>query len=215
MLSREAFNEGMAALSVNFTGDVDKAKLKMNYNYFKQYSDREFLQAIDNIIKSRKFSNMPVVAEILEFLSGSLDEQADLALRKLETAMARVGGNGSVCFDDPAIHAAIERFEGGWIGICEIPGKDWTWWGQKKFIHFYTLHAKDNPTDLTPLLGRNDLNSRGIAQYEIDDSSPDTMYIPTDYKPKITYIGNIEKFREQGLLDGSPKLIEGGESDEK
>jgi len=59
----------------------------------------------------------PKIADMVRSLAGTQAESAALAWGKTLEAMARVGAYTDVCFDDPAIHAAIEDC-GGWVKVC-------------------------------------------------------------------------------------------------
>jgi hypothetical protein len=62
-----------------------------------------------------RFAPMP--ADIVKHLQGTQTDRGLMAWGKVLEAIQRVGAYQSVCFDDPAIHAAVEDL-GGWAAIC-------------------------------------------------------------------------------------------------
>lgn len=59
----------------------------------------------------------PMPADIVKQLQGTRTDRSLIAWGKVMEAMQSVGSWGSVTFDDPAIHAAIEDM-GGWPMLC-------------------------------------------------------------------------------------------------
>ena len=59
----------------------------------------------------------PMPADIVRLLQGTSTDRSLLAWGKTLDAMQHVGAYASVCFDDPAIHAAVDDL-GGWPKLC-------------------------------------------------------------------------------------------------
>jgi len=96
--------------------------------YFRVVEDltaAEFEQAVTEILRTRKYTNMPAPGEIIEFARGNPEDAAILAIDKLEEAMRTVGAYESVKFDDPALMVLVEGQEGGWPGLCAITLDEW------------------------------------------------------------------------------------------
>ncbi|MBA3590355.1 DUF6475 domain-containing protein [Methylibium sp.] len=76
--------------------------------------EKAFEQAVQNP-ESGQF--MPKPADLIRAMQGTQTDRSLIAWGKALDAMQRVGAYTSVCFDDPAIHAAIEDI-GGWPKLC-------------------------------------------------------------------------------------------------
>ena len=85
-------------------------------------------------------SRMPVPADILKILRGTVQDRSLSALVKVETAVRRHGAYTTVVFDDPGIHAAIAGL-GGWIRLCGLTETEMVWW-RKDFRERYEHGAR-------------------------------------------------------------------------
>lgn len=95
----------------------------------------EFQKAVKSILASRKYSTMPLPADLLEAAHGSTEDKALIALAELESAIGRYGTNKSVCFKDKHIMAAVQAI-GGWVSIGAMEVKEWEF-KRKEFLKVY------------------------------------------------------------------------------
>jgi len=135
----------------------------------------------------------PKVADIVRALQGTTTDRAAIAWGKVYGAIGAVGAYQDVCFDDPAIHAAIVDC-GGWQKVCrgEIAELSYL---QHRFSQSYKAY-----------------NDRGAFDYPrqlCGDRSPDSEYLKYGRPiPKPVLIGNPElakKVMEQGGA-GGPRI---------
>lgn len=81
----------------------------------------------------------PKPADLVRMLQGTNSDRSLIAWGKTLDAMQRVGAYTSVCFDDPAIHAAIEDM-GGWSKLCRSELDDMPH-VQRRFCETYRAYA--------------------------------------------------------------------------
>jgi hypothetical protein len=81
----------------------------------------------------------PKVADVVRILSGTVTDRAALAWGKVHEAMSAVGAYRDVCFDDPAINAALEDL-GGWPKNCRTELKDLSYL-QHRFCESYKAYT--------------------------------------------------------------------------
>jgi hypothetical protein len=120
----------------------------------------------------------PKVADIVRILSGTQTDRALLAWGKTLDAMARVGAYSDVCFDDPAIHAAIEDC-GGWVKVCRTQTSELSYL-QHRFCQAHKAYVGRGTFDYPPRL--------------LGDRSPDFDYTKKGIPPPApALIGDQER----------------------
>lgn len=140
MLTREKFKTEFAGLCEVFDREATKSLAHAYYESLKDLSDEQFSQAVAMVLKTRKYTKLPLPSDIREGLTGDVHSAAIIALDKAEKAVENYSAYRSVQFDDPVIHMAIESM-GGWIKFCR-PEDDQDWhWHQKEFLRLYEAFA--------------------------------------------------------------------------
>jgi hypothetical protein len=81
----------------------------------------------------------PKVADIARLLVGTTTDKAALAWGKVLGAMGSVGAYQDVCFDEPAIHAAIVDC-GGWTKMCRTDLNELSYL-QHRFCNAYKAYV--------------------------------------------------------------------------
>lgn len=136
--------------------------------------DDNFTIGINNMLRERVFSNLPMPAEIRQYCLGlkedELQVKINLARTHIQKALSEVGTYNDVVFDDPVIHLCINAI-GGWISLGTKPLKefeDWLKWELPKLYKGFSGRKNHNiPLVLEGKAGK-------------------------DFKT-LTYIGNKEK----------------------
>lgn len=175
---RAAFGKLMAALAEAFSQEPGPAKLDV---YFRALMDLEVEQidaAVWNIIRTRTTATFPKVAEIREAVHGKAEDQAQLAWEKFIGAVREIGGHGTVIFDDPVIHAIVER-EGGWVAVTEKSHEEMKWFA-KDFIRIYQAYLPNQDNLAIP--------EKLIGIYEGDNAGRFDEYVPLP-----VYVGDKQK----------------------
>ena len=184
MLSKEKFYALFSGLCDIVGKEPSKTLFKVYYEVLKHLTDEEFETAINKLLTSWKFKTLPMPAEILEMVNGNLEDQAILALTKVERAIREIGPYQTVVFDDPIIHAVINAFDGGWTGICSMTLDEWKF-AKKDFIKIYKAYAS-NPDKLpeipNKLIGLHEHNNALNGYHK--------------HIPLPVFVGNKEKAKE-------------------
>lgn len=73
MITLERFALYMAALGTVFSGPIGKEKVSIYYDYLKIFDEEKLKAAVDKIIVTRRRSDFPTIAEIVDEITG-MDE---------------------------------------------------------------------------------------------------------------------------------------------
>lgn len=136
MLTWETFTSGFAGLAELYSREPTEPLMMIYYHAVRDLEDPQFKAGITHVVRHRKFSSLPMPAELREAVLGDPDIQAGLALAQVEKVMREVGAYQSVLFEDPVIGAVIQSFDGGWPGICQLHGDEWKF-VRKDFLQRY------------------------------------------------------------------------------
>lgn len=156
----------LTAIAELYGKDLSKAALRLYLEILKPYPIEKIKQAAQNILSTKTFNKFPLPAEFIEYISPKKDLEllAHEAAEKVLDMNEFQGGLNSVAFDDPVIHATINRL-GGWPKVAdEINNAVRTnrigFW-RNDFKKMYQATAK------TPNLGR--VPERLIGKIEADN----------------------------------------------
>ena len=104
----------------------------------------------------------PKPADLVRTLRGTVADRSLVAWGKLLSAMQHVGAYRSVCFDDPAIHAAVVDM-GGWQQVCRSEVDDLPF-VQKRFCESHRTYSQRKDMPYTPfLVGVSDDSNRNTG----------------------------------------------------
>ena len=122
-MSKEILQECFALLDAEY-GDklTDQQRAFKKELFFKiigKYPPEKVKEMTLTMIKNRKFSNYPKIAEMVEIIEGNKEEETELAWAYLLEQVSKYGYWHSVSFPKyPAIGGFIES-EGGWLNFCD------------------------------------------------------------------------------------------------
>lgn len=155
----------MAALGEAFSQEASEQKIKIYARALQDLKIEDIEKAVWNIIRTRTTATFPKIAEIRELVHGDPDEQALLALVKLEESIQKHGYYTSVVFVDKTIHMAVEAL-GGWQGISVMTSEEWKW-KRKEFLDLYKVFSKNPREYPEKLIGYHDGNNEinGFKKY--------------------------------------------------
>ncbi len=175
---RAAFGKLMAALAEAFSQDVSPAKLDVYFRALGDMSVEQIDAAVWTLIRTRTTATFPKVAEIREAVHGKVEDQAQLAWVKFIGAVRSHGGYETVSFDNPVIHAIVER-EGGWIKVTEYNQEEMKWFA-KDFLRMYAAFAPNISQVAIPdkLMGIHEFDNTG----RFDEAVPLPVVIGDEQK---------------------------------
>lgn len=135
----------------------------------------EFQAAVKSVLATRKFTNLPMPADILEIVNGNPDDVALIALKELEDAMSIHGAYRSVIFKDKVIMACVKGM-GGWQGICQVTSDEWKFQKQEFLKLYRAYHRNGKYPEVDYLVGKNEHQNR-IDGYATDADSTKVQLI--------------------------------------
>lgn len=135
----------------------------------------EFQTAVKSVLATRKFTNLPMPADILEIVNGNPDDVALIALKELEDAMSIHGAYRSVIFKDKVIMACVKGM-GGWQGICQVTSDEWKFQKQEFLKLYRAYHRNGKYPEVDYLVGKNEHQNR-IDGYATDADSTKVQLI--------------------------------------
>jgi hypothetical protein len=156
---KRKFVEVLTSLSDLYDFPVSKNALQLFWDILKEYPIDAFVAAAKKHTETSKWMPKPSdFISAIKSLSTSGEEKAVLAWTAVTKATRSVGGNASVEFDDPLIHAVVRNL-GGWSTLCSSSATYFQNNTRKQFIStyesMYNLCAKGLRVDgLLPLEGR-------------------------------------------------------------
>ena len=187
---KQAFAEMMVALAENYGQTVTKAGMALRFDALREYDITDVRRAAMSLLRSRKYTSMPTVADFLEHMGGgSAEDKAEAAAGKAVRAVAEVGSYASVTFDDAVLMAVIENAWGGWPEFCAACSGPEVKFVRRELAKTYAAYARQGVRRYGHLSGITE-NSNGSAGY--------LEHIPT---PRL--IGNREE---------AARVLEAGET---
>ena len=162
MLSHEKLRTELAGLCEVFDREPTKALAHAYYEALNDLTDDQLTKAVAVVLRTRKYSKLPLPSDIREAITGDVGSAAIIALDKAEKAAATHGSYKSVQFDDPVIHMVISAM-GGWYKFC-CPAaygdpQDWHW-KAKEFKSIYETFSHRTTAECPIVLyGLSDTNN--------------------------------------------------------
>ena len=135
----------------------------------------EFQTAVKSVLATRKFTNLPMPADILEIVNGNPDDVALIALKELEDAMSIHGAYKSVIFKNKVTMACV-RGMGGWQAICQMPSDEWKFQKQEFLKLYRAYHRNGKYPEVDYLVGKSEHQNR-IDGYIADADSAKVQLI--------------------------------------
>ena len=145
----------MVGLAEVFGGDVSEAKLTIYYAALEDLTLETVERAVKLLVKSRTTASFPKPAELRQAVEGTGDERAMLALSAVDPYVRQRETYQTLVFDDPVIHAVVERMG----GIDEM-GLDWPY-KHKEFLTLYRALTHTPPAMLPDrIIGSHEADNR-------------------------------------------------------
>jgi hypothetical protein len=112
------FSDLLTDVMAYYGKDASEFMLSLWWDACQNFSYEQVAKALNkHAMDAERGVFAPKVADIVRVLAGTTTDRAAIAWGKVLGAMSAVGAYQDVCFDDPAIHAAIVDC-GGWIKMC-------------------------------------------------------------------------------------------------
>lgn len=160
----ERFIQVMMVLAEAVQQELTEFKVKVYAKGLEDLPIEDIEKGAWTLIRTRTTASWPKIAEIRESVNGRPEDEAQIALARLERAMTAQGAYRTVCFDDPVIHAIVRAF-GGWPKCCAADLDEWKF-KRIEFLKVYrsfapNLHRVEVPLMLT---GIHEMHPNGVPQ---------------------------------------------------
>ena len=164
----EVLKEGFAMLDAEYGDKLTEQTRIYKKELFKKiignYPKEKIMKMCIELIKTRKYSNFPKVAEMIELIEGNKEEEAELAWLILREKMNKFGYYKSVSFpENPVIGAVVEAM-GGWMKMFDMK-VDEEKWVRKDFVKMHQIFKKEGKIYSGKLIGMFELenNKKGYT----------------------------------------------------
>lgn len=125
--------------------DMTQPMLEMLFSAMENYNLEDIRRGLSGHVKNPDTGQFPPKpSDVIKHISGSSQSSAGEAWAKVDYAIRCIGNYRTVVFDDPKIHAAIERL-GGWVKITTLDGNEYPFI-QNHFLKIYQGFTVNPPT---------------------------------------------------------------------
>lgn len=159
----------------------------------------------------------PKPADIVRLIQGSSQSAGGEAWAKVDYAIRCVGNYRSVVFDDPKIHAALERL-GGWQTVAMTSEQEYPFL-RNNFLKLYQGFTVQPPESYPrKLIGACEHENRQYSSFQRGRAADEPAMIGNPERARMVYQGGGEQgvvqinhqgtgeFLELGVKPGSTKL---------
>ena len=174
-MEEKVFRQGIYLIETITGKAFGKNQVEIYRTLLEDIPENKFITGINNMLRERVFSNLPMPAEIREYSLGLKEDEMMVRINRakllLSKGISKAGIYNDVVFEDPVIHLCIDSI-GGWINFCKKSSKeveDWLKWDFPKLYRSFSIRKQ---TTLSLVLeGKGDKDLK-----------------------EVCYIGNKEKY---------------------
>jgi len=166
MLDYKKFSTIFSALCEFFDKEPSKVFIQMYYKLLQDLTDEQMESAITEVLKIRKYTKMPLPAEIREYVFGNIESRAILAIDQVSAAIEKVGSYSTIVFPDNVINHVVSGFPGGWPKLCETTYEEWQFVRKDLIRRYIALDTRRNDLQqIKALPGRTEAENsiRGLS----------------------------------------------------
>lgn len=153
-----SFTNIMYGLADNFSASITPEGMKFRFECLQEYSLDQIRKAAIYLVKTRKFTKMPTIAEFIEAIDGSGDDKAEAEAMKVIAEIKRIGSYQSPQFEDPKTRQVVASM--GWGNICSTEESKLRFF-VKDFIEAY---KSENRRQETRLISGHEEDSQDVRR---------------------------------------------------
>ena len=174
-MEEKVFRQGIYLIETITGKAFGKNQVEIYRTLLEDIPESKFITGINNMLRERVFSNLPMPAEIREYSLGLKEDEMMVRINRakllLNKGISKAGIYNDVVFEDPVIHLCIDSI-GGWINFCKKSSKEVEDWLKWDFPKLYRSFSTRKQTTLSLVLeGKGDKDLK-----------------------EVCYIGNKEKY---------------------
>lgn len=204
---REEFQEVWTGAYSLYRQSVSESMLELCFAALQRYSIADVSRGLTAHIRNPDTGQYaPKPADVIKHIGGSSQSAAGEAWAKVDYAIRCIGNYRSVVFDDPKIHAAIERL-GGWTKMALTENKEYPFL-QNHFLKLYQGFTVQPPTTYPrKLLGTCEHQNSLSSTFDRGRAKGEPALIGNPEKARLVYQGGGEQGVAQISQRGTEKYL--------
>lgn len=166
-MEEKVFRQGIYLIETITGKAFSKNQVEIYRTLLEDIPESKFITGINNMLRERVFSNLPMPAEIREYSLGLKEDEMMVRINRakllLNKGISKAGIYNDVVFEDPVIHLCIDSI-GGWINFCKKSSKEVEDWLKWDFPKLYRSFSTRKQTTLSLVLeGKGDKDLKEIC----------------------------------------------------
>lgn len=166
-MEEKVFRQGIYLIETITGKAFGKNQVEIYRTLLEDIPESKFITGINNMLRERVFSNLPMPAEIREYSLGLKEDEMMVRINRakllLNKGISKAGIYNDVVFEDPVIHLCIDSI-GGWINFCKKSSKEVEDWLKWDFPKLYRSFSTRKQTTLSLILeGKGDKDLKEIC----------------------------------------------------
>ena len=166
-MEEKVFRQGIYLIETITGKAFGKNQVEIYRTLLEDIPESKFITGINNMLRERVFSNLPMPAEIREYSLGLKEDEMMVRINRakllLNKGISKAGIYNDVVFEYPVIHLCIDSI-GGWINFCKKNSKeveDWLKWDFPKL--YRSLSTRKQTTLSLVLEGKGDKDLKEVC----------------------------------------------------
>ena len=166
-MEEKVFRQGIYLIETITGKAFGKNQVEIYRTLLEDIPESKFITGINNMLRERVFSNLPMPAEIREYSLGLKEDEMMVRINRakllLNKGISKAGIYNDVVFEDPVIHLCIDSI-GGWINFCKKNSKEVEDWLKWDFPKLYRSFSTRKQTTLSLVLeGKGDKDLKEVC----------------------------------------------------
>lgn len=202
-MEEKVFRQGIYLIETITGKAFGKNQVEIYRTLLEDIPESKFITGINNMLRERVFSNLPMPAEIREYSLGLKEDEMMVRINRakllLNKGISKAGIYNDVVFEDPVIHLCIDSI-GGWINFCKKSSKEVEDWLKWDFPKLYRSFSTRKQTTLSLILeGKGDKDLKEVCYIGDKEKYLKWSSIYIDHKSKenpkqLKLLKRLEKF---------------------
>ena len=166
-MDEKVFRQGIYLIETITGKAFGKNQVEIYRTLLEDIPESKFITGINNMLRERVFSNLPMPAEIREYSLGLKEDEMMVRINRakllLNKGISKAGIYNDVVFEDPVIHLCIDSI-GGWINFCKKSSKEVEDWLKWDFPKLYRSFSTRKQTTLSLVVeGKGDKDLKEVC----------------------------------------------------
>jgi hypothetical protein len=202
-MEEKVFRQGIYLIETITGKAFGKNQVEIYRTLLEDIPESKFITGINNMLRERVFSNLPMPAEIREYSLGLKEDEMMVRINRakllLNKGISKARIYNDVVFEDPVIHLCIDSI-GGWINFCKKSSKEVEDWLKWDFPKLYRSFSTRKQTTLSLILeGKGDKDLKEVCYIGDKEKYLKWSSIYIDHKSKenpkqLELLKRLEKF---------------------